>query len=201
VWPQQGRELRVEDCAIVAFGDASAPAVSGSDPTQPGPPLRAERVTFLGRVSAGSLLATDAIFAGGLALAPGADACLRFSYVPPQADGTFTPALQGYRCQPYYALAEAAAELGLASPDELPPEIRERILLVVRPQFSSTRYPDPGFLQLALACSRFIAEGGSNGAEMGLFNFLRQPQRVTLLRRLLADSLPLGRAAGLIYVT
>jgi hypothetical protein len=46
-----------------------------------------------------------------------------------------------------------------------------------------------------------ILAGGADGAEMGAFNHLKQPQRETNLRVRLGEYLPFGLEAGFVYVT
>ena len=75
--------------------------------------------------------------------------------------------------------------------------IRKRLT----PDFTSLRYGHPAFGQLALACALEIRTGAEDGAEMGVFRHLQQPQRETNLRIRLAEYLPVGLNAGLIYVT
>ena len=69
------------------------------------------------------------------------------------------------------------------------------------PTFTAERYGDPGFAQLDRGCAVEVRTGAEDGSEMGAFRFLRQPQRETNLRIRLAEYLPFGLAAGLIYVS
>ncbi|HTU76786.1 MAG TPA: hypothetical protein VMG38_25020 [Trebonia sp.] len=71
----------------------------------------------------------------------------------------------------------------------------------VRPGFTSTRYGAPGYGQLALDCGPEIARGAQDGAEMGAFHDLFQPQREDNLITRLAEFSPAGTDAGLIYTT
>ena len=54
---------------------------------------------------------------------------------------------------------------------------------------------------MAAACPLEIRQGADDGAEMGAWRFLRQPQREANLRTSLDEYLRLGLEAGLIYVT
>ncbi|MDB6158430.1 MAG: hypothetical protein JWO04_2136 [Gammaproteobacteria bacterium] len=72
---------------------------------------------------------------------------------------------------------------------------------LIRPLFVSRRYGDPGFGQLELRCATQIRTGAESGAEMGAFEFLKQPQREANLRDALAEYLRFGLEARLIYVT
>jgi hypothetical protein len=110
--------------------------------------------------------------------------CVRFSYLPP---GSATP--RRYRCQP---------DLALNLDKTKDPDL---ILVQVRPEFTSEHYGDPGYAQLSLGCAREITTGAEDGAEMGAFNLLKNPQREANLRIRLEEYLPFGLKPGLIYVT
>ena len=139
----------------------------------PQSPLELLRSSFFGRVTGQSLSASDCIFADVvLAAAPPATGCVRFSFVPP---GSRVP--RRYRCLP----------------DSNAPTIR--------PLFESRRYGDPEFGQLELRCAPQIRTGAESGAEMGAFEFLKQPQREANLRDALAEYLRFGLEARLTFVT
>jgi hypothetical protein len=71
----------------------------------------------------------------------------------------------------------------------------------VRPAFTSTRYGTPGYGQLATGCAPEIARGAEDGAEMGAFHDLFQPQREDNLTTRLAEFSPAGTDVGITYVT
>jgi hypothetical protein len=52
-----------------------------------------------------------------------------------------------------------------------------------------------------LRCPLQIRAGADSGAEMGAFEFLKQPQREANLRDALNEYLSFGLEAGLFYVT
>ena len=60
---------------------------------------------------------------------------------------------------------------------------------------------DDGYGQLALHTAPEVRTGSEDGAEMGVFESLKQPQRETNLRTRLDEYMPFGLEAGLIYVT
>lgn len=70
-----------------------------------------------------------------------------------------------------------------------------------RPRFTSTRYGTPGYAQLAPGCPPEIARGAEDGAELGAFHDLFQPQREDNLRARLEEFLPAGTAAGVVFVS
>ena len=112
--------------------------------------------------------------------------CVRFCYLPTDVSRTG----RRYRCQPDLALAGitgAAVQAG----------IRGRL----GPLFTSIVYGDPGYAQLSAACAKEIRAGADNGAEMGAFYFLEQPQRDSNLRIALLEYLRFGLQAGIFYVT
>jgi hypothetical protein len=164
--------------ATALAGDASG-AVAG-------PVSSLERCTAIGAVRVRTLeLASDSIFTASVNATRVQRGCVRFSYAP--FDSSQTP--RRYRCQPDMAI-EAA------DPAD---EARVRAHLV--PAFTSLDYGHPAYCQLAARCPVEIRTGASNGAEMGVFNSLLQPQREANLRLRLDEYLPFGLEPGLIYVT
>lgn len=71
----------------------------------------------------------------------------------------------------------------------------------IEPSFTSRHYGEAAYGQLSLGCPSQIRTGADDGAEMGVFHFLMQPQRETNLRVRLDEYLPFGLQAGLIFVT
>lgn len=164
---------------------ALAANASGSGP---GPAATIERCTVIGGVRLRELtLGSDSIFALGSLFCERRQAgCLRFSAVE-RADSR-TP--RRYRCQPDTAIeSEGPGADAVAIAD------------AVRPRFVSLHYGEPAFAQLALEGPGEIASGASDGAEMGAFAHLRQPQREANLRVRLEEYLPFGLEPGLIHVT
>ncbi|MGM1062641.1 hypothetical protein [Saccharothrix sp. Mg75] len=70
-----------------------------------------------------------------------------------------------------------------------------------RPRFASTRYGRPDYAQLAAGCPREIARGAEDGAELGAFHDLFQPQREDNLRARLEEFLPAGTTAAIVFVS
>jgi hypothetical protein len=62
-------------------------------------------------------------------------------------------------------------------------------------------YGDPGYAQLHSRIDASIFEGADNGAEMGAFNHLLQPQRLKDLKHALDEYLRFGLEAGVFMVT
>ncbi|GAA4697151.1 hypothetical protein [Phytohabitans rumicis] len=83
-------------------------------------------------------------------------------------------------------------------PGSLTPR-RHRCVSEPPPSFTSKRYGDPGFAQLA--DDGPLSTGAADGAEMGAFRHLRQPQRMANLRTALDEYLPAGLTAGTVRVT
>jgi hypothetical protein len=152
-----------------------------------------QRCTVYGRIDLRTLSASDSIFTGILTIIRRQDGCLRFSYVPPDSR---TP--RRYRCQPDFALIKQAEPLDMES---LEPAEIAAVVGRVQPDFTSSRYGEPGFSQLSLRCAAEISAGGDDGAEMGAFYSLKQPQREANLRGALEEYLRFGLEAGIFYVT
>lgn len=146
-------------------------------------PLTVQNSTIIGKVHTMLMEgASNTIFLAELAPADGwpapvladrrQEGCVRFSYVPP---GSRVPA--PYRCQPQTG-ADAAR---------------------VRPVFTSLDYGDAGYGQLNSRCATEIAQGADDGAEMGAFHNLFQPQREANLQIRLDEYLRFGLEAGIFF--
>jgi hypothetical protein len=111
--------------------------------------------------------------------------CVRFSYVPQDSR---TP--RRYRCQPDLALNDVA-------------DLSQQAIMQAQtqPLFTSQRYGDPGYAQLTASCPEAIRTGADDGAEMGAFHDLYQPQREANLRTRLDEYLRTGLEAGIFYAT
>lgn len=138
------------------------------------PAVAVQRSTVLGESRMRELDASNSIFTGTVRVARRQSGCVRFCYLPP---GSLAP--RRYRCQP---ASEAAA-------------------FRVRPQFTSVRYGQPGFCQLAPTCPPEISRGAEDEGEMGVYNFVQQEARLGLLRTALHEYLRVGLEAGIFFVT
>ena len=97
---------------------------------------------------------------------------MRFSFVP---HGSRVP--RRYRSQP--ATADLVAR--------------------VKPVFRSMRFGDPAYMSLSRSTSALIRTGADDGAEMGVFHDLHQPQREANLRARLEEYLRFGLEAGIFF--
>lgn len=165
--------------------DLPLPAVAaGTRPRDFGPRASLERCTVFGPVLARTLDATDVIFAEQTAVERRQLGCVRFSWLSP---GSQTP--RRYRCQPDLVLETVRGAQRLV------------VAARMRPRFTSLHYGDPAYAQLSRTCPDEIRTGAEDGAEMGAFAHLRQPQRETNLRIRLEEYLPFGLRAGVVFVT
>lgn len=141
--------------------------------------------TFFGDVEAKMLEAGNSIFMDKLTAKLRQAGCVRFCFL---RDDSVTP--RRYRCQPDLALQDVEDAAAQQS-------IRARI----KPSFTSRDYGQPGYAQLKLTVPAEITSGADDGAEMGVFYFLKQPQREVNLRASLDEYLRFGLEAGIFYVT
>jgi hypothetical protein len=175
--------VTITACIVDAGGSAE---VAYADPggNDFGAPLTITACTVIGKVATRQMtLASDTIFLAGLTeddhwTAPVnverlQQGCVRFSYVPP---GSQVP--RAFRCYP--------------GPSDTSP---------TAPAFTSLRFGDPGYCQLAPQSGAAILQGADNQSEMGAFNGLYQPQRVANLNTILEDYLRFGLQAGIFYAT
>ena len=160
-------------------------AYSGLSGDDPGAPLIIKNSTVIGKVYTFTMtLATNTIFMAGLAefdtwkspviaerLQQG---CVRFSYIPP---GSSVPSK--YNCQP-------------RNSDDA---------LRVQPVFTSLQYGHSTYCQLSSHCAPEISRSADDGAEMGAFHNLYQPQRVADLCTKLDEYLRFGLEAGIYYAS
>ena len=174
--------------SIIDAGDEAGVAYAGPDGEGAAGPLDAENCTVVGRVHTKRIEASNTIVlagaGGGLSSPPAApppvlaervqEGCVRFSYVPP---GSRVP--RRFKCQP--AGEDDAAR--------------------VRPTFTSLRYGEAAYCQLSRYCAAEIQEGADDGAEMGAFHDLYQPQRVANLRARLDEYLRFGLEAGIFFAS
>jgi hypothetical protein len=159
------------------------------------------RTSFFAAVAGQTLSASDCIFAGFVEALRRQTGCVRFSYVSP-----LSKVPRRYRCQPDLEITTRIDALRRAMVPAVPTAaqeaaIRAEVDALIRPLFVSRRYGDPGFGQLELRCAEQIRTGAESGAEMGAFEFLKQPQREANLRDALAEYLRFGLEARLVYVT
>ncbi len=169
---------------------------ASSEGEQPGPPLRVERSTLLGRLHVKEMtLGSETVFASPAHADRRQQGCVRFSFIPP---GSRLP--KHHRCQPDLEIARAIEaddtldEAGKAL-------VAARIASWLAPSFTSTVYGEPDYGQLSQACPKQITGGAEDGSEMGAFSFLKQPQREANLRQALDEYLRFGLEAGVFYVT
>lgn len=137
------------------------------------------RCTLLGEAAVGQVgVATDTLFAGPLHTRLPSEGVVRYSYLPA---GSRTPAQE--RCQGE----------GARGPS--------RIEQSVTPAFVSVSFGHPAYAQLSPASTLELRRGAEDGNEIGVYNRLRQGDRLANLPRALDEFLPWGLAAEIFYVT
>jgi hypothetical protein len=152
--------------------DSIVDAAGGTALTAPATAI--DRSTLLGGASLRSFRASDCIFTAPVLVERRQSGCVRYSYVPLESR---VP--RRFRCRPRDA-AEA-----------------DRLF----PEFTSVRYGDPGYGQLAADAPDAIARGGDAEAEMGAFAFVQAPYRLANLRARLDEYLRFGFEAGTFFAT
>ena len=158
--------------------DADADGRDGppAAPPPPQPAIEGSRLalvvhgsTVVGTVTTRTLDGSNAVLDGRVVVDDRQAGCLRYSYV---ARGSRVP--RRFRCSP----------LPTAQP-------------WVRPVYADSRRGSPTYLALAPGCPAEIAEGGEDGAEMGVHHHLGRPVRVRAAARLLDPFLPVGPELGI----
>jgi hypothetical protein len=144
-----------------------------------------DRVTVLGELTAQQLSASDCVLVGQVTVARRQSGCLRFSCLTEDA-----VAPRRYRCQPDLALA-----------DVTDPALVTAVRARLTPVFTSTTYGDPAYARLDDRADVALLTGASNGAAMGAYADLAEPQRTANLSAVLEEHLRLGLEAGVIHET
>jgi hypothetical protein len=187
--PERAAGLWLLDSIVDGAGTVAITGPSGPS----APPTWIERSTVFGRSFPKELpMASEVIFTGPVVAERLQEGCVRFSYVPP---GSATP--RRYRCQPDLEIELRKEQAGRDLTDPEKNEIRAGLV----PSFTDTRYGQPAYAQLHLACPKQIRTGAEDGSEMGVFCHLKQPQREANLRLRLEEYLPFGLEPGILYVT
>jgi hypothetical protein len=132
--------------------------------------------TIAGSTRARTLSAGNSIFTGEVTVRHRQTGCVRYCYLP-----LSSVVARRFRCHP---VDEAAAAR-------------------VAPAFTSLdlRRGPSAYGQLADTCRPEIANGAENEGEMGAFNFLANPQRLTNLTTRMDEYLRFGLEAGVVFVT
>jgi hypothetical protein len=204
--PKQQTHLTIQDSIVDAHLGGAAPAktTEASVPERvdleermaiaanpagaaPGPTTTLNRTTIFGGVHLYELTAaSNVLFTRPVHVQHCYSGSIRFSYVP---NGSKTP--PRYRCQPDFALRDMLAQSDQA----------DAIRLQLHPHFTATHYPHSGYAQLSHQCALAIREGADDGAEMGAFHLLQQPQRLAYLQLNLEDYVPAHLEPNLFFMT
>jgi hypothetical protein len=146
-------------------------------------PLTVLASTLLGTTDAGRLEASNCLFDALVTVARRQEGCVRYSYLP---FASKTP--RRHRCQPDLAMTD------LSGADAAREAMR------VTPAFTSISFAAPAYGQLTRGTAPEIRTGADNGAEMGVWNLLQQPQREANLLLALDEYLRFGLEAAPIFV-
>lgn len=161
--------------ATARDGYALAGAVAGAVDRPADVTLAMRRTTVFGRIRAHAVTTVDnSIITGCFEITDRQHGCVRFCWIAP---GSLLP--RQFHCEP--ALSHDP--------------------LRVVPRFTSERYGTPGYAQLSQDAPPEVFRGADDGAEMGAFHDLFQPQRLDNLALRLAEYTPAGCDAGIVIVT
>lgn len=164
-----GGEATFEGCVVDGLG---SPAIAGSNDAGPAPILTIRHSTVLDEVRGYALKrATGVLFRRPVTFDRIDTGRIRFSYLP---FGSRVP-------HPTLCVHELENSVGS------------------RPVFLSTRFGHPDYAELAPETSPAIRRGGEQGDEIGVFGLRRDRLREAELRKALADFLPFGLEARVVY--
>ena len=136
--------------------------------------LDVQASTVLGSMAVRTLHAGNYLATGIVTVERRQVGCVRYSYVPP---GSLVP--RRFHCQP--------------------PDGADATRIV--PRFTTTRYGDPAYAQLATDGPAELATTAEGEGEIGAWHFLHQPQRLRNVRTSLEEYLRLGLEAGIFLAT
>ncbi len=186
--------------SIVDGGVKNLTALAGVAGADYGPRTEIERSTLFGKVFVRELYASETIFTGEVTVERCQTGCMRFSCLSLPADPTVAPRTPPrYRCQPCLEIAREDERLKQEGRSVDPVLIRKEVSLWLSAGFTSSRYGQPAYGQLSPSTPGQIRTGAEDGAEMGAFCHLKQPQREANLRGVLTEYLRSGLAAGILY--
>jgi len=170
----KGSTAKITD-SVVDAGDLGAIAYAMTSVSAPpvGGPLDLESATVIGQARCVSLSASNSILLGHVEVERRQEGCLRFSYAP-----LTSVAPRRYRCQP-----------GTGEDD------------INVPHFTTLRYGEPAYCQLADRTPAAITRGAEDESEMGVFRSLYQPQRESDLATRLDEYLRVGLEAGVFHAS
>ena len=179
--------LSLEDCIVDAGKGVAIEAGAIA--------VDVQNSTVVGTVNARHLDAGNSLFTALVKAARRQEGCVRFCYLPPDS-------ITGrrYRCQPELA-RETAKEAASAAGESFGTAEEAAVFARVVPSFTARDYGHPAYAQLSTTCPVELHTGAEDGAEMGAFRFLQQPQREANLRASLDEYLRFGLEAGLIFST
>lgn len=175
--PVSGGTRTVSSAADMAVGDGTTPAGE----------VDLHECTVVGGIHCAQLDASNCVLLAALPVGDPRKAavharrrqvgCVRYSFVP---EGSRTG--KRYRCAPH-------------------PEDPAGVRRATTPRFTSLRYGDPAYLQLAAGTPQPIRTGADDGSEMGATHLLYAPQRETNLLLRMDEYLRFGLEAGYFYAT
>lgn len=182
--------LQISDSIIDAAG--SGDAIGAMDAAVAHVHLTLRNSTVFGQVQVHAVaLAENSLFDACLNVARRQLGCMRFCHIPCHCRSP-----RRYRCQPDEVVAAVRARhLPAATEQTLLGAERQR----VRPRFQSRHYGLPGYARLLPECALEIRRGADDGAEMGVYHDLYEPQREANLRARLDQHTPAGMTVGLLF--
>jgi hypothetical protein len=180
--------------SLVDTGDFNGMALSKSATAACGA-VSILRSTVIGRVNAREAgLIENSILTGRATTQRQQNGCVRFSYLP-----ITSQVPPRYECQPDLAIAQALASAAKPLSAAKQAGLIDGVVTAIQPIFTERQYDKAAWSQLHPLCPIEIRAGADDGAEMGVFHDLYQPQRESNLRARLDEYLRLGLEAGIIY--
>jgi hypothetical protein len=192
-------EIRIAD-SIVDATSLERDAIGGGPGYTAPAELTVARSTVVGTVNVHAVTAAhDTIFCSEVKVARRQAGCMRFCFVSPESR---TP--RRYECQPDGALEAVDAQVAQAPAAKraaLRASLTAEAIVRVAPRFVSMRYGTPAYMRLADCTPPEIARGAADESETGAYHDLFEPQRRDLLASRLADYVPAGFDAAVLFAS
>lgn len=174
--------VRIADSIVDAM-EGTQEAIGAPEARHAHAVLTLLRTTVFGIVQVHAVdLAENSIFMDCVHVSRRQVGCMRYCHISPVCR---TP--RRFRCQPDLAIDGGEDEA----------EAAERLW----PRFTHRHYGQPGYGQLSLDTAEEIRSGADDGAEMGAFHDLYQPQRLANLRARLDEYTPASMDAGILIAS
>ncbi len=164
-----------------------------ADDSAPGPDVSIQTSTVVGEIRARQItLASDTLFVHRIMVKRKQLGCMRYCYI--DEIESVTP--RRFKCQPENTILQMRKR-----PGGLAAERESLMRIRTHPVFTSERFGNAGYCQLALPLAPSLAEGAEDRNEIGVFNIQKQAFRAYNIEQRTNEYCPVRMKPGIIYAT